>query len=129
MAEITPANGQESGQNDQPQMMLQKIYVKDSSFEAPNAPQIFQEIGETQSEPEVQLNLSQESSKLADDVFEVVLTLTHRKLPDRGNALMVAGGWHTHLGILVDHLAGETTRPFWSSFLKIQKDYETRIPQ
>ncbi|HEX7340219.1 MAG TPA: protein-export chaperone SecB [Rhodanobacteraceae bacterium] len=76
MAEITPANGQESGQNDQPQMMLQKIYVKDSSFEAPNAPQIFQEIGETQSEPEVQLNLSQESSKLADDVFEVVLTLT-----------------------------------------------------
>ena len=60
---------------------------------------------------------------------EVVLTLTHRKLPDHGKAMMVAGGWHTHLGILVDHLAGETTRPFWSSFLGIYKEYEARIPQ
>ncbi len=60
---------------------------------------------------------------------EVVLTLTHRKLPDRGKATMVAGGWHTHLGVLVDHLTGETPRPFWSSFLRIYKEYEARIPR
>src|SRR5690625_4205330 len=76
MAETTAANGQDNGQNDQPQMMLQKIYIKDSSFEAPNAPQIFQEIGETQVEPQVQLNLSQEATKLSDEVQEVVLTVT-----------------------------------------------------
>lgn len=60
---------------------------------------------------------------------EVVLTLTHRKLPDRAGSVMVAGGWHTHLGILADHLAGERTRPFWSNFLGIYKEYEARIPQ
>ena len=60
---------------------------------------------------------------------EVVLTLTHRKLPDSAKAMMVAGGWHTHLGILVDHLAGETARPFWSSFLRTYKEYEARIPR
>lgn len=76
MAETTPANGQDSGQNDQPQMMLQKIYIKDSSFEAPNAPQIFQEIGESSQEPQVQLNLSQQATRMADDLHEVVLTLT-----------------------------------------------------
>lgn len=59
---------------------------------------------------------------------EVVLTLTHRKLPNRQDALMVAGGWHTHLGILIDHLGGETTRPFWSNFLGLYKEYEARIP-
>ncbi|HET7268410.1 MAG TPA: protein-export chaperone SecB [Oleiagrimonas sp.] len=76
MAEESAANGQSNGQNDQPQMMLQKIYIKDSSFEAPNAPQIFQEIGESQVEPQVQLNLSQEATKLSDEVQEVVLTVT-----------------------------------------------------
>ncbi len=76
MAETTAANGQDNGQNAQPQMSMQKIYVKDSSFEAPNAPQIFQEIGEGTQEPQVQLNLSQEANKLAEDVHEVVLTLT-----------------------------------------------------
>ncbi len=76
MAQTTPANGQDSGQNPQPQMSLQKIYVKDSSFEAPNAPQIFKDLGEAQVEPQVQLNLSQESNKLEQDTHEVVLTLT-----------------------------------------------------
>ena len=38
--EIT--NDQANGQASQPQLVMQKIYVKDVSFEAPNAPQIFQ---------------------------------------------------------------------------------------
>ena len=40
--------------------MLQKIYVKDVSFEAPNAPQMFQ--GED-GQPQVQLNLGQQASR------------------------------------------------------------------
>lgn len=47
-----------NGQAGQPQLVLQKIYVKDASFEAPNAPQIFQEMGETEAQPQVQLNLA-----------------------------------------------------------------------
>ena len=56
----------------QPQFGLQRIYVKDASFEAPNAPQIFQEQGQ----PELQLNLGQKVSNLSEGVFEVVLTVS-----------------------------------------------------
>ena len=71
MADVT-ANGQAS----QPQLMLQKVYVKDVSFEAPNAPQIFQEMGETDQQPQVQLNLGQKATGLGHDLYEVVLSLT-----------------------------------------------------
>jgi len=76
MAEVT-SNGQTNGQSSQPQLLLQKIYVKDVSFEAPNAPQIFQEISENeQAQPQVQLNLGQRASDLGGDLYEVVLSLT-----------------------------------------------------
>lgn len=54
------------------QFTLQKIYLKDASFEAPNAPQVFQEEGQ----PQLQLNLAQKVATLADNVFEVTLTVT-----------------------------------------------------
>ena len=76
MAEVTTLD-QANGQAGQPQLVLQKIYVKDVSFEAPNAPQIFQEIGENeQAQPQVQLNLSQSATDLGGDLYEVVLSLT-----------------------------------------------------
>jgi preprotein translocase subunit SecB len=64
----TPANGAATG----PQLSLQKVYVKDASFEVPSAPQIFQEQGQ----PQIQLNLSQQVGNLAENVYEVVLTVT-----------------------------------------------------
>jgi preprotein translocase subunit SecB len=54
------------------QIVLQKLYVKDASFEAPNAPQIFQEEGQTN----LQLNMSQKVGTIAENVYEVLLTLT-----------------------------------------------------
>lgn len=54
------------------QIVLQKLYVKDASFEAPNAPQIFQEEGQTN----LQLNMSQKVGNVAENVYEVLLTLT-----------------------------------------------------
>jgi preprotein translocase subunit SecB len=51
---------------------LEKIYVKDLSFEAPNAPQVFNEPGQ----PELQMNLNQRVQRLSDSVFEVVLGIT-----------------------------------------------------
>ena len=71
--EIT--NGQTNGQASQAQLVVQKIYVKDVSFEAPNAPQIFQEIDES-SQPQVQLNLGQKATDLGNDLYEVALSLT-----------------------------------------------------
>jgi len=68
-------NDQANGQASQPQLVMQKIYVKDVSFEAPNAPQIFQEIDEN-AQPQVQLNLGQKASDLGNDLYEVVLSLT-----------------------------------------------------
>jgi preprotein translocase subunit SecB len=53
-------------------LTIQKLYVKDASFEVPNAPQIFQD----QAQPQVQLNLSQKVANFAENLFEVVLTVT-----------------------------------------------------
>ena len=74
MAEVI-ANDQTNGQANQPQLMVQKIYVKDVSFEAPNAPQIFHEIDEND-QPQVQLNLGHKASDLGNGLYEVVLSLT-----------------------------------------------------
>ena len=51
---------------------IQRIYTKDISFEAPNAPHVFQKDWQ----PEVKLDLDTASSQLADDVYEVVLRVT-----------------------------------------------------
>jgi preprotein translocase subunit SecB len=57
---------------DAAQLTLQKIYLKDASFEVPGAPMIFQEQGQ----PQVQLNMQQQVGTLAENVYEVVLTVT-----------------------------------------------------
>jgi preprotein translocase subunit SecB len=54
------------------QLSLQKVYIKDASFEVPGAPHIFQDQGQ----PQVQLNLAQQVGNLAENVYEVVLTVT-----------------------------------------------------
>ena len=55
-----------------PAFTVEKIYVKDVSFEAPNSPAIFNEA----TQPELQLNLSQKVQQLAENAFEVVLGVT-----------------------------------------------------
>ena len=72
MADET-ANGAAGAETATPsQFVLQKIYVKDASFEAPNAPQVFNEEGQ----PSLQLNLAQKVGNVGENVFEVVLTVT-----------------------------------------------------
>lgn len=58
--------------NSEMQFQIQRVYTKDVSYEAPNAPQVFQK----EWEPEVKLDLDTASSQLADGVFEVVLRVT-----------------------------------------------------
>lgn len=59
-------------QQTEAQFMIQRVYMKDCSFEAPNTPAIFQE----QWEPELSLDLSTQNLQLDKDVYEVVLTVT-----------------------------------------------------
>ena len=58
--------------NNAPSLALQKIYVKDASFEVPNAPEIYNE----QVQPEVKMNLNQKVKNIQEDFYEVVLTVT-----------------------------------------------------
>ncbi len=61
-----------NAENQGPTMSLQKIYTKDISFEAPNAPHIFNEKGQ----PDIKLNMNQKVNKLDDNTYEVALTAT-----------------------------------------------------
>src|SRR5690554_7048436 len=70
MAENQQAAGTEN--QNQPQFALQRIYVKDLSFESPNAPLVFQE----QWKPQVNLDLNTAHNKISDNQYEVVLSLT-----------------------------------------------------
>ncbi|BBA36592.1 preprotein translocase subunit SecB [Methylocaldum marinum] len=54
------------------QFILQKIYVKDVSFETPNSPDIFT----LKWEPKVEFNLSSNAQRLQENLFEVSLTTT-----------------------------------------------------
>ena len=55
-----------------PAFTVEKIYVKDVSFEVPGAPAIFTE----NVQPELQLNLNQRVQRLGENAFEVVLAVT-----------------------------------------------------
>ncbi|GAB3746812.1 protein-export chaperone SecB [Lysobacter olei] len=55
-----------------PAFTVEKIYVKDVSFEVPGAPAVFNE----QTQPQLQMNLQQSVQRLNDNAFEVVLGVT-----------------------------------------------------
>ncbi|HMB74355.1 MAG TPA: protein-export chaperone SecB [Gammaproteobacteria bacterium] len=65
----TDAGAQDAGG---PQLVLQKIYLKDLSFESPKAPDIFT----ANISPQTQLNLRYENKDLGQDNVEVTLTIT-----------------------------------------------------
>ena len=57
-----------------PEFRMQKMYIKDFSFENPNAPKVF--VTPQKAEPNVELNLKMNNRKLDDDHFEVVLEIS-----------------------------------------------------
>lgn len=66
---------------------------------------------------------------LAPKGDKVLLTLTHRKLPNREEMVGTMGGWHTHLAILVERAHGRTPPAFWELFRRIDGKYEERVPR
>lgn len=55
-----------------PQLAIDRIYLRDASFESPRAPDVFL----TPWKPKVQLDINTKSSRLDDNRFEVILTVT-----------------------------------------------------
>jgi preprotein translocase subunit SecB len=61
-------------QPEQPELhfMIQRLYIKDLSFEAPNTPAVFQQ----QWHPELALDIQTANTKLENNTYEVVLHVT-----------------------------------------------------
>jgi uncharacterized protein YndB with AHSA1/START domain len=67
--------------------------------------------------------------ELAPKDGKVLLTLTHRKLPNEEERNDVSGGWHCHLTVLADKLEGRTPPAFWDIFRKVSTEYANGIPR
>jgi preprotein translocase subunit SecB len=55
------------------QMHIQRLYVKDMSFEAPNSPEVFQA---QNWQPQIEVQLNTQAKQLVDNLHEVVMTIT-----------------------------------------------------
>jgi preprotein translocase subunit SecB len=72
--EVKPEGSEATAQTPEGvQVGIQRIYTKDVSFEAPNVPEIFQDAN---FKPEIKMEMNSKSRKVADDFYEVVLTIT-----------------------------------------------------
>ncbi len=65
-------NNEPAQQAAQPQFGIQRVYIKDVSYEAPGAPQVFTK----QWKPDVNLELNTRTRAADNDMYEVVLTVT-----------------------------------------------------
>lgn len=68
-----------------PQFALQRIYLKDASFESPRSPAVFQ----GKWAPRINFDIKTRSEKVQDDVYEVVLVLTAEAHIEEKSAFLV----------------------------------------
>ena len=88
------------------QFAIQKIYLKDVSFESPNSPQSFTE-GEWKPQVNVQINSANQA--IAQDTYEVVLSITVTAKQNDKTAFLVEvkqAGIFTIAGFPDENLAG-----------------------
>jgi preprotein translocase subunit SecB len=86
----------------QKQLLLQKIYVKDLSFESPKAPMVF-----TQNvTPQTQLNVRSNSQQVAPDTQEVTLTITV-EAKDKDSTLFLAEVAQSGIFVIQGYTADE----------------------
>jgi len=67
------------------QVRLERIYLKDASWESPRSPQVFAE----NFQPEVQADINTRSSQVEDGRYEVVLTVTLRAKQQGGKTAFI----------------------------------------
>ena len=117
--ENQPAQGQAEGRAQEQQFSIQKLYLKDVSFESPNSTAVFAD-GEWQPEVNIQLNSSNKS--IGKDTYEVYLRITVTAKQNKKTAFLVEltqSGIFTVAGFEQDNLRGmlgaycpETLFPF-----------------
>lgn len=59
---------------------------------------------------------------------DVLLTVTHRRVPERSTLLGVSTGWHKHLDVLAARLSGTEPAPFWDGWANLKAEYDRRLP-
>jgi preprotein translocase subunit SecB len=101
------------------QFAIQKIYLKDVSFESPNSPQAFTGDGW---HPEINVQLNSSNQSIAQDTYEVVLEITVTAKHNEKTAFLVElkqAGIFTIAGFPEENLRGmvgaycpETLFPF-----------------
>ncbi|PCI08260.1 MAG: protein-export chaperone SecB [Gammaproteobacteria bacterium] len=104
---------------EQQQFTIQKIYLKDVSFESPNSPQAFTE-GEWKPQINVQINSS--NQLIAENVYEVVLEVTITAKHDEKTSFLaevkqagvfaIVGFPKDNLGAMVGAFCPETLFPY-----------------
>lgn len=108
-----------SEEQNQQQFSIQKIYLKDVSFESPNAPQSFLS---KEWQPQINVNLNVSNQQLNEGVYEVVLDVTVTAKQDDATiylAELKQAGIFTIIGFPEDAVGGmlgafcpETLFPF-----------------
>ena len=79
------AENEQVPQQAQQQFAVQKIYVKDASFEAPMGAAVFSK----QWQPKINVDMNTKSEKADGDSFEVVLTMTVTAKIEEETALLI----------------------------------------
>lgn len=77
---------QNANQQNLPILRMQKMYIKDFSFENPNAPKVY--LNKSQ-DPKVEFNLGLKNTRVDEDHCEVSINIT-AKLLDGGSEAMVS---------------------------------------
>lgn len=86
MSEKNQDVAKNEAQENQAVLQIQRIYVKDVSFEAPNLPHIFQQ----EWKPKLSFDLSTEAKQLGDDLYEVCLNISaETTLEDSGDVAFI----------------------------------------
>lgn len=73
-----------------------------------------------ESASEVRFELTERGNK-------VLLAITHTGLDAFDARISIAGGWHTHLGILADRLEGREPEGFWRTHTRLEAEYAKRL--
>lgn len=71
---------------------------------------------------------SEVTFELTDKDGQVFMVVTHRRLRNREAMVSVAAGWEVHVGILIDLLNERELQPFWSSYARLEAEYDKRFP-
>jgi preprotein translocase subunit SecB len=79
------ANNMTEEENNQPQAAIQKIYIKDVSFEAPNLPELFS----VEYKPQIKMEMNSKSRLVAENNYEVLLNVTVNASQDDKTVFLV----------------------------------------